>query len=111
MCPDRGVYFDLFGWPDGDIDHVRDAVEKALGIDLEPHESSYWGVYYRSGLPGVENFELRRNRDAENELTEPEHSSFHTLLFVNQTDRPGDIAEALAKIKGATRLRSEEFPR
>lgn len=40
MCPDRGAYFDLFGWSDGDLDHVRDTVEEALGFDLKPHEAA-----------------------------------------------------------------------
>ena len=35
-----------FGFPTIDLDQVRAAVERGLGIEMVPHDSSYWGEYY-----------------------------------------------------------------
>jgi hypothetical protein len=109
VCPDRVPSFDLFGFGDDDLDRVRELLEPALGIALEAHQGEYLGAYYLAGLPGSEHFELRRNVDAEGELAEPEHAAHLTLLYVNETDRPDAIAEALAGVATAVRLRSERL--
>jgi hypothetical protein len=35
-----------FGFPTVDLEYVRSLLEKAFAIEMEPHDSMYWGEYY-----------------------------------------------------------------
>jgi hypothetical protein len=109
MSPDDATHYMLFGSSELDIASCRALVEDALAVAFEGHESSFVGEYYLAGLPGGEQFELRTNRDAEDELTEPEFSAFVVLLYANKTSRPDAISEAIGHGRGLVKLRSDEI--
>lgn len=96
----------MFGFRAGDLIEIRSLVEERLGIKLLPHESSFHaGEYFRSGLPGNENFILQNNYDAaDSDWTVPNHMDLPILLFVNETTRSTEIEEALEGLAEAVSL-------
>lgn len=52
--------FDLYAFPHDDLEMARVAVEQALRIQMEPHESLHWGDYYLFQVD-KERFRLVRN--------------------------------------------------
>lgn len=76
---------DLYGFMDDDLEAARLAVEQALNVQLEPHESLHMGGdYYARGLVGdEEELILQRNFDEEGEVIEDEFSDIPVLLYVN----------------------------
>ncbi len=101
--------YDLYGFTHDDLEAARVAVEQALGIRLEPHESFYIGDYYRLGTVGEENFELRRNVDPlDGEPAEQAFPEIGVLLYVNGTERSGELEQILStKIPGLRLLRQD----
>jgi hypothetical protein len=98
----------LFGFRGNDLEKTREAVEAALGIRMDLHESDYCcGEYYRFGDAGAEHFVLQKNfDDVEGEWTEPEFPSYDFLLYVNETEREPEIREAMTSV--AELLSSQE---
>lgn len=103
----RLLHFELFGWSHRGVDVVREFVADALGIEFEHHISRTAGEYHLAGLPGSEHFELRANRDARGRLAEPDFAGYRTLLYVNETTRPQEIARSLAVVAATVRLQGE----
>ncbi len=89
--------YDLYGVHADNIEEARSSVEKALGLKLHSHESSYrGGAYFRLHDVGKEHFILQQNYDSfEREWTEPEHSDSPFVLYVNESPRSEDIQRAL----------------
>jgi hypothetical protein len=44
--------YDLYGFKGLTLDQVRSVVEKMLDVRFVPHESSFWGEYYKCGGNG-----------------------------------------------------------
>ena len=107
MSPDGAPHYMLFGSSELDLASCLRLVEDVLGVAFEGHDSGFVGGYYLAGLPGGEHFELRTNRDAEGELIELDFSAFPVLLYVNETCRPEVIADAIGRVQGLIKLRSE----
>lgn len=104
--------FDLYGFRTDDLEAARASVESALGVQLQAHESSYHcGDYYCLGKDGEENLILQRNfDDFEEEWTEEQFKSTPILLYVNHTQRPEELEEALtSRIGGIALLRRERI--
>lgn len=101
--------YDLYGVHADDVRDARVKVESALGIRMVPHESSYrGGEYFRIGNVDNENFILQSNYDSgEDEWAEPMHTNYPVLLYVSETDRDLEIADALNGI--GELLRTEEL--
>ncbi|MEM4414292.1 MAG: hypothetical protein QXD59_08455 [Candidatus Caldarchaeum sp.] len=55
--------FDLYAFPHDDLKAAREALEEALGIQMEPHESMYWGDPYYLFEEGKECFQLLVNAE------------------------------------------------
>ena len=85
--------YDLYGYDyDNNIESARQAVEGALSIILNAHESSYLGDYYRLGSTGAENFILQHNYDEfEKEWMEENFHNYPLLLYVNGTSRAKEL--------------------
>lgn len=109
VFPEDAPHFVLFGSSNLGLDECRELVENALALTLDAHDSDFAGTYYAAGLPGGEHFELRPNRDAEDELVEPDFSEVSVLLYVNETRRPDAIIELLDRIDGLVMLRREQI--
>lgn len=102
-------YYDLYGTKTLGIDELRSAVEKALSVNFERHESSYLGGdYFLAGDLRGEHALIQRNHlgDAdEQEVAEPEFADHPILLQVNATTRGDDTRELLLGIEGVDFLR------
>ena len=101
--------YDLYGSEVHKPAELQRFVERAFRVRFEDRTSDYVGDYVGHGLPGEEHLEIRSNLDAENEFTEPEFERFGTLLYVNQTDRSGELQQNAIDIPGLQLLRSEDF--
>lgn len=101
--------YSLYGIEHCSLDDAKTLVEKSLGVALQAHESSYYcGDYYRHGSTGEEHFVLQSNFDEhEGEWTAPEHTTFPVLLYVNESERPDEIAVMLERLDQVTLLNHE----
>ncbi|HVL94766.1 MAG TPA: hypothetical protein VM266_02795 [Solirubrobacteraceae bacterium] len=101
--------FDLYGIRHETIEAAREAVERALGVTLVPHESSYLGEYYRAGGAAGEELVLQPNfHEGEREFLEPEHRDSPFLLYVNHARTPEETRAKLEREPGVARLRHRE---
>lgn len=82
----------VFGIADDDLEKARVAIEKALGVRLEAHDSLYIGPYYRGSLSSGQSLQLRQNadpifderNDSPNErLSEPDFPEARLLLYLD----------------------------
>ena len=86
---------DIYGFQHDDLDQARAAIESALAIRLQGHDSTYLGEYFRGSLAAGSSLQLRRNTDPmhnpeidppEERFAEPEFSSSRLLLLVSGSD-------------------------
>lgn len=104
--------YDLYGFQELDIESARRAVEKALGIVLNAHESSYQGGdYYRLKRADEEEFILKNNYDSfEQEWFEEDFQERAVLLYVDATEHADEIKKKLVdSIKDISLLRRENL--
>jgi hypothetical protein len=103
--------YDIYGFGTDDMDAVRCAIEEALGIHFEEHESSYLGIYFLFGDPGKEQLRLQRNIDPfDGEAAEQDFPEKPLLLFVDHTRRCEEIEKTFAaKLPSAKLLRRDQF--
>jgi hypothetical protein len=101
--------FDVYGVSAADLESARSLVEDAIGIELEPRESSYrGGDYFGLGGPGGENFILQANHDAvEDEWAESQHRDVPFVLYVSESRRADQLRAALDATAGIRLLRRE----
>jgi len=87
--------YDLYGFISDDLNELAKSLEHRLSVLFTLHESSYrGGTYYRSGIPGQEEFILQRNYDPlENELAEPEFPEYPIILYIGPTERSKEIKD------------------
>jgi hypothetical protein len=76
----------LFGYESDDIEAVRGAIERTLGVALS-HRQTRYRSFYGAGMPGAEIFILQHNRDAlDGELMEERHPQMRLLLYASDSD-------------------------
>ena len=86
----------LYGFQDDDLDAIRAAVERALGIALERHTSAYRGEHYAGGAVGRATLILQRNWDPfGGELMEEQFPEMPVLLYVTAGDRAAELERML----------------
>lgn len=88
--------YDLYGWTTGDLDVARRVTEETLGLRLKRHESMYrGGDYYRADQEDGEHLILQLNEELDEELAEPDLSTYGVLLRVEGTTRAEAIEARL----------------
>lgn len=88
----------IYGLPAQPFEDLLHRLNSVFGIELVAHESTYRGVYYRSGPTGREHFLLQPNYlDREDEWIDEEHKECPLLLYVNETTRPDEITQVLTR--------------
>lgn len=89
--------YDLYSVRATSLQDARNVVEGLLSICFEERRSSYHrGPYFALGTIGDENFELKANLDAfEDVVAEDEFPDEPFLLYVNNTSRSEVLARAL----------------
>jgi len=101
--------YDLYGTRTLALDELRAAVEKALSVHLEGHESSYLGgEYFLAGDLRGEHVLIQRNHVVdgdEEEPAEPQFADYPVLLQINATTRGDELKGQLLAIKGLDFLR------
>ncbi len=102
--------FDLYGFKEsGNLESARQLAERALGVSLAPHSSSYVGAYFRFGLSGGENFILQENYNkVEQELNEKAFKEFPVLLYINESQKT-EFLEKLLRAEGFVLLRRQKL--
>ncbi|MGI4848053.1 MAG: hypothetical protein ACRYGK_07955 [Janthinobacterium lividum] len=87
------VSFDVYGRRRGTLDDARPEIERALGIQMEERDSEFQGgQYFRHGRTPDENFLLKNNINAYDDLpAERRLGQYPVLLYVNRTVRSSDI--------------------
>jgi hypothetical protein len=102
-------FYDLYASKSLSLDELREAVEAALGIEFEAHESDFiGGDYFLAGDPRGEEFIIQRNHAEngdEDEVVEAQYADFPILLQVNATARGDQLRGLLEGIKDLTFLR------
>jgi hypothetical protein len=93
------IITDIYGFEHADLEAARAAVESALGVRMQGHDSVYLGEYYRGSVASGAALQLRRNRDPMHDVerdppeeasAEPQFAATPLLLYVSGLD-----AEAL----------------
>jgi hypothetical protein len=101
--------FDLYGLRHESIEAARESVERALEVELVPHESSYLGDYFRGGDMDGEDLILQGNFDArEQDWVEPTHRDVPFLLYVNNPSASEATRARLEAEPKISRLRHSE---
>ena len=87
----------IFGFEHDDLESARVAVERALSVRLEAHDSLYFGPYYSGSLTSGQSLQLRHNSDPLfDEQSDPPHERFsepdfpeaRLLFYVHHIDSP-----------------------
>ena len=101
--------YDLYGTRTLAIDELRAAVENALSVHLEGHESGYLGGdYFLAGDLRGEHVLIQRNHvdeGDEEEVAEPQFADYPVLLQVNATPRGDELKCRLLAIEGVDFLK------
>ena len=112
MSPDE---VELWGFPEEDVERVRELVEKALDVRFALHESESIGPYYFAELcaPHAE-LTLRPNldpgfdeadaADPEDALVEPDFPDFGVLLYVDWHTAAHDCRERVRRLGSDAQL-------
>lgn len=90
--------FDLYGYRNQNLEAIRLALQHALGVKLQAHESSFIGEYFRLQNSVGEEFQLQRNFDPyEEEWAEDDFPDMHILLYINNTERAEELERLIAE--------------
>ena len=84
---------------------LRDAVAGAFGVELEGHDSLYWGEYELAELPEGHVKVLDNFEDFDGELLEPDFPEHSALILVEGA--PAAVAEAVGALEGVELLNPE----
>jgi hypothetical protein len=105
-------YFDLYGSKNLTMNELRNAVEDALSLRFDVHESSYkGGEYFRAVLRDGEELIIQLNGfqlSDETEITEPAYSEYGVIFWVAWTSRADEFRGELAEIGDLEFLRRRE---
>ena len=108
---------DIYGFQHDDLDVARVAIESALAIRLQGHDSTYLGEYFRGSVSSALSLQLRRNTDPmhdpqsdspEERFAEPEFSSSRLLLLVSGSDAEAIRQTLQQRVSGLSFLRRRE---
>lgn len=97
--------YDIYGQESSDFKMLLIAIERALSIQFEVHQSYYrGGEYYKFVGDDGENFILQKNfNPIEAEWTERDFEEMGVILYVNETERSEKLenllTEAIPEIK------------
>jgi len=88
---------DLYGFKAGDLEAARILVEKTLGIELEPRNSSYHGGdYYSKKLESRDEIVLQVNNDGEEGgWAEEDYKDFGVLLRLYSPEHGDEYKKVL----------------
>lgn len=101
----------LYGFAELDLEGARSLLERALEVELRPHDSLYrGGDYYLLKEPDAELI-LQQNYDClDDDLAESDFPAARVLLYVDGERRAQEIAELLgARIPEAALLRRASY--
>ena len=103
--------YDLYGVHAASIDEAKAMLQQLLFCSFEEHDSEYHGGrYFRAGEERGENFLLKRNLDAYEDVPAEEEFPTHALLFyVNGTERSISIQEVFRTTDAVELLRHEDL--
>jgi len=89
---------DLYGFKDGDLEAARILVEKTLGIELDPRNSSYHGGdYYSKKLESRDEIVLQVNNDGEEGgWADEDYKDFGVLLRLYSPEHGDEYKKVLA---------------
>ena len=101
----------LYGFAELDLEGARSLVERALEVELQPHDSLYRGGDYYLLKEKDADIILQQNYDClDHELAESNFPSARVLLYVDGERRAEEIAELLgARLPEATLLRRASY--
>lgn len=101
-----GLHYHTYGFKTKDLESVATDLGKALGLRFISRRDILLGRYYQSGGQHEENFSLHFNHDEYNseDWFEPNHKDYTTILYVNRSERPEEIAEVIASLGLRARL-------
>jgi hypothetical protein len=104
------VGYDLYGFEEGELAAIGRALELALDLAFDRHDSDYQGGdYLKSGKRGEENFMLKNNVDPyEDEAAEFDFPQYPVIFYINATPRSEALKEKILGIAGAVLLRHRE---
>lgn len=97
--------YDLYGTRTMTAEALARFLQILLDVPFEPRRSGFVGDYYRAKV-GDERFSVEPNADDrrdEDELLEPDFPEHQVLLYVDRTERAGEL-EALLTTVGDLRL-------
>lgn len=103
-------HFELYGYPTGSLDAIKNLLESALDIKFQERESYYrCGKYFRYDYPTQGRLLLQRNHDEiEDEWTEEAHHNIDLLLYAEDIPPQLELEGILSQyIPEMTKLRSE----
>ncbi len=100
--------FDLYGACGGSLEEVRLRVQHGLDRDFVLHESGYrGGEYFRAAGPPEEVLLQTNAPDEEGYYPEPEFREWPILVYINDSQRWGELDRRIAEIHSLVLLRSE----
>lgn len=103
-------HFELYGYPTGSLDAVKNLLELALGIEFQERESYYrCGKYFRYDYPTQGRLLLQRNYDeVENEWAEEEYRDKALLLYADDISQQLELEKTFSLyIPKMAKLRTE----
>ncbi len=101
--------YDLYGTSTITAEVLARFLQSLLDIPFEPRRSAFVGNYYRASM-GEERFSAEPNADDERdeeEPLEPEFADRTVLLYVDRTERAGQLERMLVSIGGLALLRRD----
>ncbi len=102
---------DLYGLTGYSLESARIAVERALGIEMEPHDSYYHGGDYYLGHKGDDEIILQRNLEV-GDTAEEEFADVPMLLYVSsgRSEAAEEIERQLVtQVPGISLLRRQRW--
>jgi len=102
--------YETYGFRSRDIEWIAAELGLALGVLFISRRIEFLGRLYQAGTPFGEHFELLYNDDDYGWM-EPQYKQFATVLYINRTDRPEEIAALIgARFEDrAGRIRCKTF--
>ena len=102
--------YDLYGIDAETLDDARMIVSSLTLLPFVAHESGYIGDYFLASGQGEEELKLRENIDPlDGEPAERDFAGHRFLLFINGTERGGELRRMLQSDPRITLLRHESL--
>jgi catechol 2,3-dioxygenase-like lactoylglutathione lyase family enzyme len=85
--------YDKYGFKSSSIEEAKRFVEDVLGIRLDRHDSSYWGVYFSFSRGSGHDYMLYENSGEY--LQHSAYREYPVMLNVNDVEQMDEIKQAL----------------